>query len=360
MDSAIHRLEPQLRYGVPLPDFCRWKLVFAAITVAQICVLIIHTTVSGLGNWPALLMRSLFAQWLVLLSASLLCILNNTLHRHPSRAGHGTAYWLCWLVVVLVAVSISWLVHWLEHSFRLAWLQSDSSRTAFVAYVGLITALVSAVLLRYLYMREQWRKQLLVQTESRVQALQSRIRPHFLFNSLNSIASLIPENPDAAEAATVDLADLFRAALRRADRSVSLGEELDLGRKYLAVEQQRLGERLKLEWKTERLPRDADMPSLILQPLLENAVYHGVQPSSHGGTITVSGAKDDRMVMLVIRNPLPDPDARQQREGNHLALQNIRERLYYHYAGQADLITNTAGDFFQTIIRFPYAQHISD
>lgn len=334
-----------------LPEFCDWWLLFASIVVAEICVLVIQLAPGNPPSFSQMTINSVFALWLTTLCVAALCVLRGLL----ARLRDLPAYWICWLVSQAVAALVATATYWFNESLELHLIPSVDERQLFTLSVVLITAVVSAAMLRYFYIRQLWQQELLSQTEARVQALQARIRPHFLFNSLNSIASLISQNPKAAEAATEDLADLFRGALRQADQSIPLEEELDLVRKYLRMEQWRLGDRLKIQWEIDKLPGNAQVPPLLLQPLVENAVNHGIQPRKEGGTVKLSGACDGEFIVIVISNPLADRES--DRASNHVALENIRERLYYHYSGRAVLKTEINNGQFQAILRIPYVEY---
>ena len=215
-------------------------------------------------------------------------------------------------------------------------------------------------------MQHQLRLRKTAERSAKIQALQSRIRPHFLFNSMNVIASLIPVDPDKAEQVVEDLSELFRASLQRAGTFARISEELDLCQRYLHIESLRLGERLRVQWQVEAAPAEAEMPLLILQPLLENAIYHGIQPLPEGGTIRVEVYFADDTMIARITNPLmqeapaklvdgdgspgrPRPPAK----GNHIAIDNIRQRLDVVYGESAKLVTKQGSDRFQTELRCP-------
>src|SRR5690606_1609949 len=166
-----------------------------------------------------------------------------------------------------------------------------------------ISAIVSAVVLRYFHVQYQWRHQVQRETNLRIEALQARIRPHFLFNSLNTIAALIEAAPESAEQAVEDLADLFRASLGDANTLVSLEEEIALAQLYQRLEEKRLGERLRVDWKITDAANQ-QLPRLTLQPLLENAIHHGIEKLPDGGTVTVTGERTDKGYRLMVRNPL--------------------------------------------------------
>jgi two-component system sensor histidine kinase AlgZ len=205
-------------------------------------------------------------------------------------------------------------------------------------------------------MRSQWQAELAAQSEARVQALQARIRPHFLFNSLNTIASLIEVQPAVAERATEDLADLFRGSMRQADTMIPLSEELELARKYLDMEQRRLGDRLQTEWTVESFPDDVFVLPLILQPLLENAVTHGVQPHENGGLLKMYASSGPESIIITISNPkAPAPDYQAGNAGDHgMALENIRARLELAFAEGASLLTHEDQNRFYAVLTIPY------
>ncbi|HZX32107.1 MAG TPA: sensor histidine kinase [Rhodocyclaceae bacterium] len=173
--------------------------------------------------------------------------------------------------------------------------------------------------------------------EARLAALNARIRPHFLFNSLNTVLSLIRAEPKRAEAALESLADLFRAALRDHRELVSLADEIALGRQYLDLEKLRLGERLRVEWQVDEVPVDTRIPPLMLQPLLENAVYHGIEKEPEGGTVRIGFARRGDELFIEISNPASP--AGQGAAGHQMAVANIRERLALYYDLEARLET---------------------
>ncbi|TSE19250.1 Sensor histidine kinase YehU [Tepidimonas alkaliphilus] len=187
--------------------------------------------------------------------------------------------------------------------------------------------------------------------QARLQALQSRMRPHFLFNSLNSVLALIRRDPARAEALLEDLAELYRALLAEPRTLVSLADELALARTYLAVEQVRLGERLHQAWHVDTAPADALLPPLTVQPLVENAIRHGVEPRPQGACVTVEAFRDDDHLVLFVRNPLPPTGAATR--GNGLALTNLRERLALLYGGAARLRTYESEGEFVAQVRLP-------
>jgi two-component system sensor histidine kinase AlgZ len=215
----------------------------------------------------------------------------------------------------------------------------------------LFALLIVGLLLFYF----DWRAKALTPafTEARLQALQARIRPHFLFNSINAVLSLIRAEPKRAEAALEDMADLFRVLMRDNRDLAPLDDEVNLCRQYLALEQLRLGERLQLEWQLEGMPGDALVPPLVLQPLLENAIYHGIERSSKPGVVSIRIFCKDDEVHAILRNPFRD-DGGRHHAGNKMALGNLRERLALHFDAEASLESSLHGDIYEAHIRMPY------
>ena len=213
-----------------------------------------------------------------------------------------------------------------------------------------LTALVVVALLGYLRLRAKAFSPAL--TEARLQALQARIRPHFLYNSLNAVLSLIRRDPKRAELALEDLADLFRVLMSDGRRFVRLSEEISLLERYASIEQLRLGERLRIVWDIDSAPQDALLPPLVLQPLLENAVYHGVEPGTGIGEVTVHIEGRGKRVLVRLVNPFHPDHA--QRPGNRMALENLRERLQLFFDAEARMETRVTGDRFEVEIEFPH------
>jgi len=189
-------------------------------------------------------------------------------------------------------------------------------------------------------------------SEARLQALQARIRPHFLFNSLNTVLGLMRSDPRRAEATLENLADLFRVFMRDARELVPLDDEVVTCKEYLAIEQLRLGERLQVQWRVDLMPGDALLPSLLLQPLIENAVHHGIEPSSDTGTVEISIERAGERVRVEIANPITATPP--VRPGNQMALSNVRERLMLLYDMEAELKTGVVNDRFRLQLEFPY------
>lgn len=214
----------------------------------------------------------------------------------------------------------------------------------------MLSALLTAFLLAYFYWRRRAYSPVL--TGARLQALQARIRPHFLFNSITAVLSLIRSDNKRAEEALEDMAELYRALMQDNRQLTTLEEELLLCRQYLRLEQLRLGERLKLDWDILTMPGDALVPRLLLQPLVENAIYHGIEPEMEPGAVSIGIRRDGNQVRLLLAYPYPP--GQQHRAGNRMALANLRERLSLHFDVEAGLEEKVKGDRFEIRMTFPY------
>ncbi len=331
-----------------LPDFCGVGTVLAVIVGAELLAILLTlgtlkaTTLEGFSE--GLSLRSLLVQWIALPGALALCLVRSRLNRlAPPLAGG-----LAWLLVQAIAVSA------LAVSGRIAgeiWPQVLEPQFFYRTLV--ISGVVTALALRYRYLYHLWRWQVQAEAEARFQALQSRIRPHFLFNSMNTIAQLTRSDPALAETTVEDLADLFRASLSDTGCHAALGDELELAQGYLRIEGKRLGERLQVEWVAEGLPEQALVPALILQPLLENAVYHGIEPAATTGRVRVEGALVEGRIHLCIRNSLPPRGVASRRPGNRIALDNVRQRLASCFGERGTLRSAQVGDEYRVEIEFP-------
>tara|TARA_R110000824_G_scaffold270974_1_gene459440 strand:+ start:5941 stop:7059 length:1119 start_codon:yes stop_codon:yes gene_type:complete len=303
-----------------LPDLCSSMAVFTLVVLAELMVLILVLAVPVADgfNWLNLAMASLFVQWIVLLSAALLCRLRAWMQRRALLL----ALAMCFTVVVGLTLFFSVMADWVLDAGMLGTPELHGGQ---MLRHGLIALIMTSLLLRYFYLQQQWQRQQQAELKARLQSLQSRIRPHFLFNSLNSIVSLIDSAPAKAENAVLDLADLFRANLSEADGVATWEEELRLCQGYLRIEQYRLGERLQVTWNTDGMPSNTPIPLLTLQPLLENAILHGLQPRLEGGDIRIDARWDEGRVELVVSNSCPPLETSHQ--GARMALDNIRARL---------------------------------
>ncbi len=252
-------------------------------------------------------------------------------------------------MILSVTLIFSLGAEWSTQTEEMAWSESSGN----VVRNLIVAAVMAGMAFRYFFLQHQLRRQEQVELSSRIQALQSRIRPHFLFNSMNIIASLISIDPDTAEEVVEDLSVLFRASLNdSSDKPVLLEEELALCEKYAHIESLRLDDRLRVEWEIEVDETQVRIPLLTLQPLLENAIYHGIQPLPEGGVVSVHiGQKLDQLV-VTITNPLPSSEFSYE-EGNRMALDNISRRLNAIYGERTSLVAGARETTFQTIISYP-------
>ena len=319
-------------------------MVFAVVVSAELLAIVL--TLGAFPRpelfWGELSQRSLYIQWVALSVCALYCGLSRPLGR-LSHAAAGTA---AWTLILLVTAGVFTAAHWLR-------LRGASPVMPALGQHLAIAGIVGAVLLRYLYEQHRERQRELAESQARLQALQARIRPHFLFNSMNTIASLTRVDADLAEQVVQDLSDLFRATLSDVEELSTLERELDLARGYLRIEGQRLGDRLRVAWDVEDVPLDTRLPALLLQPLLENAVYHGVEPETTGGEITISGRYRNGVVNLAVRNTLPRQASTVSRRGNQMAQENVRQRLDAAFGDEAGMVVGRVDSCYQVRCHFP-------
>jgi two-component system, LytTR family, sensor histidine kinase AlgZ len=340
-----------------LPDFCTPRAALVIVLIVELTAIVLTLAHERLvvDFWTDLARTSLFLLWIGLTGTALLCLIRTQLARLSVAQGSAAVFVLITGVIALASGCAFFL-----------------GRTDAIAYAGLaglfppapgafllrnasIGLVVTAIALRYFFVTHQWRRNVEMQAAARVNALQARIRPHFLFNSMNTIASLTRSDPALAEQAVQDLADLFRANLNEKRNVILLEEELEVAHIYQRIEKLRLGERLQIDWKIDALPRDALVPGLLLQPLLENAIYHGIEPRPEGGTVTVTGDIAGRLITIVVRNPVGE--SQRGRQGNQLALANIRERLALMYGERALVKSGRFDAEYIVTLRFPYLEN---
>ena len=333
--------------GTFLPNFCAIRSVFVVVVSAELLAIILtlatFPTVDAF--WAELSLRSLYVQWIALSAAALLCVLRRPLEG-LSHAMGGT---LAWLIILAVTLGVFLVARWLGLQGR------DASSLVLLQHLA-IAGIVGAMLLRYLYEQYRERQRELAESRARVQALQARIRPHFLFNSMNTIASLTRLDPVLAEQTVQDLSDLFRASLASSENRSTLQQELELARGYLRIEAQRLGERLHVDWDIGDVSTDVEMPALLLQPLLENAVYHGVEPSTDTATIRVSLRSEGGDLVIEIDNPVSESPLATGREGNRIAQDNVRQRLDAVYGARASMDVARRDGSYRVTLRIPAGQ----
>lgn len=327
----------QNAYSSALPNFRNLGILLRILLIVNLAAFAAAAvkSVPLRGIWNELLEISALVEPLLILSLIALMALNGVLNRLPYYLG------------ILAVIALELLLTALLYAAGRPLIAMDSAP---LGHYWLLVAIVTGMLLVYFDLRGRALSPAL--SEARLQALQARIRPHFLFNSINAVLSLIRQDPKRAEGALEDMSELFRVLMADNRELTPLAHEVELCRQYLNLEQLRLGERLKVEWHIDKMPRDALVPPLVLQPLLENAVYHGIEPRSEPGVISINIYAAREQVHAVLRNPY-------RHEGNHhagnkMALGNIRERLQLHFDAEASLVTKVADDTYQVHIVMPY------
>lgn len=325
---------------VELPNFCHLGVnLRIALTVEAALV------AGGVARapdfnafWTEFIALSALAQPALLLTLLALCAAGRWLRSQPYRRGAAFSLALGAGVPLLAA-------RWLNP--LLGGVQPVPQPG-----VAVFALLLGAGLLAYFNLRARALSPAI--TEARLQALQARIRPHFLFNSLNAVLSLVRSDPRRAEHALENMADLFRALMGNASQLAPLEDEVALTRAYLELEQLRLGDRLQVVWHINKMPADALIPPLVIQPLVENAVYHGIEPQSAGGEISLNIYRSADKVHVVVRNPIATDAS--HHKGNRIALANIRERLLLHFDLDAQLKLEPLGAVYQVHIIIPYTR----
>jgi two-component system sensor histidine kinase AlgZ len=318
-----------------LPDFRNLGVIARILVAVNATALAaaLYAAPSMRGAVERFIEDAAFLEPLLFIEVAVLFALSRQLGRLSHPIG-------CMLVVALAAALAA------LYQAALSNLQSPAA----MARSALFAALLAGVLLGYFHLHVKAFSPALA--EARLQALQSRIRPHFLFNSLNAVLALIRRDPKRAERTLEDLADLFRSLVSDARRFVRLSDEIALLERYAAIEQLRLGERLRITWELDAAPSDALLPPLVLQPLLENAVYHGVEPATEPGDVLVRIERRGDRVLARIENALIDAEA--ERAGNRMALDNIRERLALFFDAEARMDTRAEGGRYRVEIDMPY------
>jgi two-component system sensor histidine kinase AlgZ len=339
-----------------LPDLSTANAVVTLLLISQLVAVVLSLASDASTNeyFIELYKVSMLMLWMILTSACVLTLVRPVLARRGVVAATGFSLGLVLANIALVSEAVYWFGYYFAGSSSI----SSSAlfpqiRWEFLMRNLAIGLLVSAAVLRYFYVAHQWRSNVEKEVKSRITALQARIRPHFLFNSMNTIAALTRTNPRAAEQAVEDLADLFRASLGNPGEAISLAEELEIARVYQRMEEQRLGSRLRVDWQLNDIPLATRVPSLTVQPLLENAIYHGIEPLEAGGVVTVIGKAEGGMATITVSNPLSLTKQRDIHQGHQIALDNIRQRLELAYGNKARLEIEQTADRFQVQVGFP-------
>jgi two-component system sensor histidine kinase AlgZ len=336
---------------IVIPDCCNIGVIFRALLAVNGAVLaaVLLRTNDLLGGVTEFVELSILLEPACLSSLLVLCGLRRIIRTIP--------LWGQRVACALVPAAVSGLVVRFLLSNDLM-LGSFSQHTIVAGM--LIAAMFGVVLQHYFEMRTRAFSPALA--EARLQALQARIRPHFLFNSLNAVLSLIRTEPKRAETTLEDLADLFRVLMRDARDITSLEDEFRLCKQYLSIEKIRLGDRLQVRWDTsnitEEVMRKAQFPALLLQPLLENAVHYGVEPASEPVLIQIQVSRSIDRIEIAVINPVLESTRVEEAAslGNHMALENIRQRLALLHDVEAQLTTVLEHGFFEVRLHLPYVK----
>jgi two-component system sensor histidine kinase AlgZ len=322
--------------GIRLPNFCNLGVMLRAVVVVNLFILafaVIHATPGDFAN--EFLGFAAFTEPALIVSLMLLCAARRPLH--------AMGYVASWIAVLVLELALAWLFFHVSRG-----LIPGGDRMPF-AQVGFLTLFIAGCTLAYFDLRSRALSPAIA--EARIQALQARIRPHFLYNSINAVLGLIRSEPRRAERALEDMADLFRVLMADNRTLAPLGDEVALAKQYLAIEAIRLGERLRVAWRVDGVSPSALVPPLVLQPLIENAVYHGIEPSESGGEIAVEADRAGDSLLLTLTNPYAGPG---KHGGNKMALANIRERLQLHFDAEADMKSEVTDGVYRVTIRLPY------
>ncbi len=332
-------------------DFCSSRSVLLVIaSMVLLAAVMLLAPGRNLTINPELLgMQAMFLQWLGLTCLAILCLLNRWLKNLSLLK----STLIIFVVIQLVTLAVS------EFAFQLTLMLPGlqnlrpGQHDLFLLRNIVISMITSSVVLWVMYLLQQLQIHIEAESQARIRALQARIRPHLLFNSMNTIAALTQIDADAAEQAILDLSEIYRVSLKSGDSTTTLKKEIDLTRHYLAVEKLRLGGRLQILWDIDDSVLSTSIPALTIQPLVENAVYHGIEPRSDGGWISISALLDGE-VKITITNPLPTRDDDTLRRGNQMAIANISERLGIMYGSRADLQSSQDTESYCVVLTLPH------
>lgn len=320
-----------------LPNFCEGKMILSVLAIAEMLALVISLvmpvpSIFFDNYFQALLQISAFVLWIAFACAMGLCLARNYLRTLPDKLALITAYLLLLLVTLMVNEGAVWFL-WLTGKIA-------TPRPDWYAHMHMqnlsVSAIINALMLGYFLTKQELKQRTVSEAKAKIQALQSRIRPHFVFNAMNIIASLTRTEPEKAETAIEDMSELFRMMLNENETLVPVRKEVEVAQKYLALEQLRLDNRLQVFWDIGKFPRKAIMPILTLQPLLEHAITTGIEPSASGGSVSVSLWEDQDTIFIKMSNTLPKRRGRTISEQND-TLENVRQRFQSHYGDKASL-----------------------
>lgn len=332
------------------PNFCKGEMVLNIVVLAEFLAIIFTVVTPAITNsiLHDLFLISLFLQWIAVMSVGALCLAGPHLNRLSERRALLAAF--------AILLCITWLVGELSVWLLAAFGYISSARPEWHPYFHaqnlIVSGIINALALRYFVARHQLRQKTQAAERARSAVLKLRIRPHFLFNSMNIIASLTQRAPARAESAIEDMADLFRMMLDESKDLIPVQNEMQIARKYLKLEKLRLENRLNTNWSVHGISRQAKTPALMLQLLLENAIHYGIEQLTEGGNIDISLHIENEDLLVAVGSPMPQApwDKDQEREA---VLDNIRLRLREHYGEKANLTIQHDPQYFSVQIKHP-------
>ncbi|TCB45317.1 alginate biosynthesis protein [Acinetobacter terrestris] len=333
----------------------RWQHLIELFIASNILAMIL--ALAEAQSWTALsverlLQYMLFINWVLLAFVALVELFQKKIQ--PLNFGQAlvVGFILLQIIVLLTTIILNGLIYF-GQNFQIHGLSRDVLLDGVMLHLS-YGVLIGTFCFRYLYLREQWARQQNSELHARIQAMQARIHPHFLFNSLNTVISLITIDPDKAEQMLLNLSRLFRASFKEL-KLVRLKDEIELCQRYLAIEQIRLGDRLRVEWKydDEVLFSQVQIPLLTLQPLVENSIFHGVEKFLTKSTISILIEVLQNQVNIVITNPYTQ-DKINLRQGNGIAVENVKQRLEAYYGRTVIFQTYAGKGMFTTVVQYRY------
>ncbi|MCH7396265.1 histidine kinase [Acinetobacter dispersus] len=349
----------QTRQGNPTGSYFftkigQWQYLLELIVASNVLAMVL--ALAEARSWQALegfrvLQYMVFINWVILSFAALVDYFQGFFAKFSQKVALILGFVLLQLIVLLTTCAVNVIQYWAARSGTFSEELLFHGTSLHLGY----GVLLGAFCLRYLYMREQWMSQQYSELNARIQAMQARIHPHFLFNSMNSVVSLIAIDSEKAENMLINLSRLFRASFQEL-KLVSLAEEIDLCQQYLSIEKMRLGERLNVEWNIQATPielKRVTIPLLTLQPLLENSIFHGVEKILQPSTISVLVEILQNQVSIVITNPYSH-DTIKSRQGNGIAIDNVKQRLKAYYGPTVKFQIYGGASLYTTVVSYHY------
>jgi len=331
-----------------LTNFCETKQIFVTVVMVQIVVIIyaLSSLSFDMAFLYSLSILTLLAQFIGMSLIIVLCKLRKYLNQLNVLMG----VFVITTIVIVQTTVMAQMIGFLDLQLSLQLITGDETINHINLKLSLSSVIISLALIRYFYVQDQWHRQVQKLSDARLMALQARIKPHFLFNSLNSIAALIGIDPEKAEIAITDFSELMRRTFANQDTFISISEELNCVKQYLAIEKYRLGSRLnyQIDCHSDLMP--LKIPVLCIQPLVENAIIHGLQPLEKGGNIDISITKNHSNLLIMVKNPY---EINTHTGSNKMALQNIQERLTLQYGSKANMEIDTQNNIFTITLSIP-------